>query len=105
MGPMVFDGGIIKCQCHLCRNSPMLNWIMSRCREGVGSYPASLSFLFRLLDHYSCLVDRDIIMLESTSSIKRETQHGVKVVTQSDFWWSLEFSSLSDKGINYNTQL
>lgn len=44
-------------------------------------------------------------MLEETSSIKKETQHGVKVITHSDFWWSLEFHSLSDKGVDYNTQL
>lgn len=48
-------------------------------------WPASLSFLFSLLDHYSCLVDRGIIILEETSSIKKEMQHGVKVIMQSGF--------------------
>lgn len=57
-----------------------------------------MSFLFSLLDHYSCLVDRGIIILEETSSIKKETQRSVKVIMQSGFWWRLEFSY---KGINY----
>lgn len=77
----------------------MFNWIMFRCREGFGAWPASLSFLFSLLVHYSCLADGSIIILQEASSIKKETQHGVKVIEQSGFWWSVEFSSPIDEGV------
>lgn len=46
-------------------------------------------------------VDRGIIMLDESSSIKTETQYSMKVIALSNFYWRFEFCFLSGKGINF----